>query len=125
MSRLVTGADPVDDVALFGAGRMGTAIARVLLDKGVSVRLIEPDAARARAAAVALDRARVFHATGLDPAFLRRERVGTAGAAVFACGDDSRNLYAAVLAKVHGVALALTVLEDPSPQRCSRPPGST
>ncbi|MEV0694880.1 Trk system potassium transporter TrkA [Streptomyces sp. NPDC050388] len=111
-SRLVTGADPVDDVALFGAGRMGTAIARVLLDKGISVRLIEPDAARARAAA--LDRARVFHATGLDPAFLRRERVGAAGAAVFADGDDSRNLYAAVLAKVHGVELTLTVLEDPA-----------
>ncbi|MGW3680436.1 Trk system potassium transporter TrkA [Streptomyces prasinus] len=113
-SRLVTGADPVDDVALFGAGRRGTAIARVLLDKGISVRLIEPDAARARAAAAALDGARVFHATGLDPAFLRRERVGAAGAAVFASGDDPRNLYAAVLAKVHGVALALTVLEDPA-----------
>ncbi|MGW9496153.1 Trk system potassium transporter TrkA [Streptomyces prasinus] len=113
-SRLVTGADPVDDVALFGAGRRGTAIARVLLDKGLSVRLIEPDAARARAAAAALDGARVFHATGLDPAFLRRERVGAAGAAVFASGDDPRNLYAAVLAKVHGVALALTVLEDPA-----------
>lgn len=113
-SRLVTGADPVDDVALFGAGRMGTAIARVLLDKGISVRLIEPDAARARAAAAALDRARVFQATGLDPEFLRRERVGAAGAAVFASGDDSRNLYAAVLAKVHGVELTLTVLEDPA-----------
>ncbi|MEV0304968.1 Trk system potassium transporter TrkA [Streptomyces prasinus] len=113
-SRLVTGADPVDDVALFGAGRRGTAIARVLLDKGISVRLIEPDAARARAAAAALDGARVFHATGLDPVFLRRERVGAAGAAVFASGDDPRNLYAAVLAKVHGVALALTVLEDPA-----------
>ncbi|MER5995303.1 Trk system potassium transporter TrkA [Streptomyces viridosporus] len=113
-SRLVTGADPVDDVALFGAGRMGTAIARVLLDRGISVRLVEPDAARARAAAGALDRARVFHASGLDPAFLRQERIGTAGAAVFAGGDDSRNLHAAVLAKVHGVALTLTVLDDPA-----------
>ncbi|WP_055696337.1 NAD-binding protein, partial [Streptomyces prasinopilosus] len=113
-SRLVTGAEPVDDVALFGAGRRGTAIARVLLDRGLSVRLIEPDAARARAAAAALDGARVFHATGLDPAFLRRERVGAAGAAVFASGDDPRNLYAAVLAKAHGVDLTLTVLEDPA-----------
>jgi trk system potassium uptake protein TrkA len=113
-SRLVTGADPVDDVALFGAGRVGTAIARVLLDKGISVRLVEPDAARARAAAAALDRARVFHATGLDPAFLHRERIGTAGAAVFAGGDDSRNLHAAVLAKLHGIGLTLTVLDDPA-----------
>jgi trk system potassium uptake protein len=113
-SRLVTGADPIDDVVLFGAGRLGTAIARVLLDKGISVRLIEPDVARARAAADALEGARVFHATGLDPAFLLRERIGAAGAAVFASGDDSRNLHAAVLAKVHGVGLTLTVLDDPA-----------
>ncbi|GGX18576.1 Trk system potassium transport protein TrkA [Streptomyces malachitofuscus] len=112
-SRLVTGAEPVDDVVLFGAGRVGTVIARVLLDRGVAVRVIEPDAARARAAADLLDGARVFRATGLDPEFLRRERIGTAGAAVFAGGDDSRNLHAAVLTKLHGVGLTLTVLDDP------------
>jgi trk system potassium uptake protein TrkA len=33
---------------------------------------------------------------------------------VFAGGDDSRNLHAAVLAKVHGVGLTLTVLNDPA-----------
>lgn len=113
-SRLVTGAEPVDDVVLFGAGRIGMAIARMLLDRGLSVRVIEPDAARARAAADVLDRARVFRATGLDPEFLRRERIGAAGAAVFAGGDDSRNLHGAVLAKVHGVPLTLTVLDDPA-----------
>ncbi|WP_407110514.1 Trk system potassium transporter TrkA [Streptomyces sp. DSM 116494] len=112
--RLVSGADPVGEVALFGAGRMGTAIARVLLDRGISVRVVEPDGARARAAAAVLDRARVFHASGLDAEFLRRERIGTAGAAVFAGGDDSRNLHGAVLAKLHGVGLTLTVLDDPA-----------
>ncbi len=112
-SRLVTGAEPVDDVVLFGAGRVGSVIARVLLERGVAVRVIEPDAARARAAADLLDGARVFRSTGLDPAFLRRERIGTAGAAVFAGGDDSRNLHAAVLTKIHGVGFTLTVLDDP------------
>ncbi|MFF8637336.1 Trk system potassium transporter TrkA [Streptomyces pilosus] len=112
--RLVSGADPVGEVALFGAGRRGTAIARVLLDAGISVRVVEPDAERARAAADALDRARVYHASGLDAEFLRRERVGTAGAAVFAGGDDSRNLHGAVLARLHGVGLTLTVLDDPA-----------
>lgn len=112
--RLASGADPVDEVAVFGAGRMGTAIARVLLDRGIAVRMIEPDAARARAAGNVLHRARVFHASGLDPEFLRRERIGTAGAAVFAGGDDSRNLHGAVLAGLHGVKLTLTVLDDPA-----------
>ncbi|MEQ8146661.1 Trk system potassium transporter TrkA [Streptomyces sp. OP7] len=113
-SRLVTGAGPVDDVVVYGAGRMGRAVSRVLLDRGVLVRIVEPDAARARAAAAALDRARVFHASGLDPAFLSQERIGTAGAAVLAGGDDSRNLHAAVLAKLHGVGLTMAVLDDPA-----------
>ncbi|MFI8088459.1 Trk system potassium transporter TrkA [Streptomyces sp. NPDC086080] len=113
-SRLVSGAEPVDDIALFGAGRMGTAIARVLSDRGISVRVIEPDAVRARAAADVLDRARVFHASGLDPEFLRRERIGAAGAAVFAGRDDSRNLHGALLAKIQGVGLTLTVLDNPA-----------
>lgn len=122
-SRLVEGPGPVDDVAVFGAGRVGTAIARVLLAKGASVRLIEPDAARARTAAGALEGARVFHGTGLDPAFLGRERIGTAKAAVFASGDDSRNLHAAVLAKVHGVGLTMSVLDDPAAAEVFRAAG--
>lgn len=113
-SRVVTGAAPVDDVVIYGAGRMGTAVARVLLHRGVRVRIVEPDEDLAHAAAATLERARVFHARGLDPAFLRRERIGTAGAAVLAAKDDSRNLHAAVLTKLHGVRLTLTVLDDPA-----------
>jgi trk system potassium uptake protein len=113
-SRLFTGQEPADDVAVFGAGGVGTAVARVLLDKGMAVRLIEADARRAGEAAEALEQARVFHATGLDPGFLRRERIGAARAAVCATGDDSRNLHAAVLAKLHGVALTLAVLDNPA-----------
>ncbi|WP_432055926.1 Trk system potassium transporter TrkA [Streptomyces sp. bgisy022] len=113
-SRAVSGAEPIADVVVFGAGRVGTAIARMLLDQGLVVRIVEHDAARAEAAAAALDRARVYHADGLDPEFLRGERIGAAGAAVLAQGDDSRNLHAGVLAKLHGVGLTLTVLDDPA-----------
>jgi trk system potassium uptake protein TrkA len=113
-SRLFTGTGPLDDVVLVGGGGAGTAIARVLLDHGTAVRLLEADGQRARAAAEELERARVFHATGLDPSFLRAERIGTARAAVLATGDDSRNLHAAVLAKLHGVGTTLAVLDDPA-----------
>jgi trk system potassium uptake protein TrkA len=103
----------VNDVAVFGGGRSGTAIAQVLLNRGIGVRLIEADAARARRLADMLPRARVFHATGLDREFLRRERIGRATAAIFATGDDGRNLHAAVLAKVHGVSLTMAILQEP------------
>jgi trk system potassium uptake protein len=110
---LVHGERVVNDVALFGGGRAGTAIARVLLDRGIRVRLIEADARRARQLADALPRARVYHATGFDRDFLRRERIGRATAAVFAMREDAQNLYAAVLAKKHGVPFTIAVLEQP------------
>ena len=113
-SRLLLGGERVlNDVVLFGGGRVGTAVALVLLERGIRVRLIEADGERARRLADALPAARVYHATGLDPGFLRRERIGRATAAVCAMGDDARNLYAAVVARLHGVPATIAVLVEP------------
>ena len=38
----------------------------------------------------------------------------TRAAAVFALNDDAKNLFAATLAKVHGVRLTITLMHDPS-----------
>ena len=46
---IVPGTRKVTDVAIFGAGRAGTAIARLLLEQGIGVRLIEASRERARA----------------------------------------------------------------------------
>jgi trk system potassium uptake protein TrkA len=77
------------------------------------VRVIEADAQRARHLADSLPEARVYHATGFDRDFLRRERIGRATAAVFAMRDDAQNLYAAILARNHGVPFTIAVLEEP------------
>ena len=45
---LSPGEAKVRDVVIFGAGRVGTAIARVLLDQGIGVRLIEASREQAR-----------------------------------------------------------------------------
>ena len=102
----------VRDVVIYGAGRVGGAIARVLLEQGISVRLIEASHERARQVAEALPSTRVYHATGVDPDFLERERIGRAHAAIFAMRDDAKNLYAASLAKVHGVKFTIGVAHD-------------
>ncbi len=113
-SRLLVGGDHASsDVALFGAARVGATIARVLLDRGIRVRMVEADAERARELADALPEAQVFHASWSDRDFLRRERIGRATAAVFALDGDAENLYAAVLAKAHGVRVTLAILRDP------------
>lgn len=103
----------IDDVVIFGAGRTGSTTARELLDRGIAVSVIEPDAQRAQRMASERPRARVFHATGRDRAFLQRERIGRAGAVVTATGDDATNLYLATLARSLGVPFTLGVVDDP------------
>jgi trk system potassium uptake protein TrkA len=109
---MAPGAAKVEDVVIFGAGRIGTAVARMLLEQGICVRLIESDAKRALAVAEELHDARVFHATGLDPEFLDRERIGAARAAIFAMRDDAKNHYAATLAKLHGVKFTIAIVHE-------------
>ena len=112
-SQLIAGDKPrVDNVVIFGAGRAGTAIARVLLEQGINVRLIEANRDRARDVADELPGARVFHATGFEADFLERERIGAATAAIFAMRDDAKNHYAAALAKLHGVRFTIAIVHD-------------
>jgi len=116
-SRLMRrGQATVGDVVIYGAGQTGTTIARTLLEQGISVRLVESDAARARAVAEELPDVRVLHATGIDPDFIERERIGSAQAAVFAMRDDEKNLYAATLARLHGVRFTVAIVHEAGSQ---------
>ncbi len=103
-----------NDVVVFGAGDTGVAIARVLLEEGTLVRVVESSPERARTVAEDLPDARVFNATAMDADFIKRENIGTADAAIFAMQSDEKNLYAATLAKIHGVALTVAVVTEPA-----------
>jgi trk/ktr system potassium uptake protein len=102
----------VEDVVIFGAGQVGSAIAQTLCAQGIGVRLIEPDRDRARRVAEALPSVRVYAAAGDDPDFLERERIGAAQAAVFAMREDAKNLFAATLARIHGVRFTIAIVHD-------------
>jgi trk system potassium uptake protein TrkA len=110
---LAHGDERIEDIVIFGAGQMGTTIARVLLDRHLRVRLVESQLDRARHVAQELPQARAFHADAFDPGFLERQRIGRA-AAVFAMNDDAKNLYGAILSKLHGVRLTITLVDDPA-----------
>lgn len=102
----------VRSVVVFGGGRTGSTIADMLLGQGIDVRVIESDRERAVELAERLPKARCYHATGLDPEFLERERIGRAQAAIFAMRDDAKNHYAATLAKLHGVEFTIAIVHD-------------
>jgi trk system potassium uptake protein TrkA len=113
-SRLMaSGERPVDDVVVFGGGQTGLAIASVLLEQGIRVRVVEAREERARELAEQLPDARVYCATGIDADFLERERIGQTRAAVFAMREDAKNLYAATLARVHGVGFTIAIVHEP------------
>jgi trk system potassium uptake protein TrkA len=110
---MARGERPVDDVVIFGGGQTGLAIARMLLEQRIRVRIVEAREDRAREVAEELPGARVYHATGIDADFLERERIGQARAAVFAMREDSKNLYAATLAGVHGIGFTIAIVHEP------------
>ena len=103
----------VRDVVIYGGGKVGAAIARTLVEQGIGVRVIEPDGDRARRVAEDLPGVRVYNATGLDPDFIERERIGHAQAAIFAMREDAKNHYAATLARLHGVEFTIAVVHEP------------
>jgi len=103
----------VHDVAVWGAQELGAAIAHALVEQGLNVKVIEPDAERAGRLAERLPRARVFHTDGLDPAFLQREGIARIQAAIFAMRDDARNLFAAAVAQLHGVGYTIALAHSP------------
>ena len=109
---LSPGEATVVDVVIYGGGRVGTAIARLLDDQEIGVRLIEPNRDRAREIAELLPRVRVYHTTGIDPEFIEREQIGRSQAAIFAMREDTKNHYAATLAKVHGVGFTIAIVHD-------------
>jgi trk system potassium uptake protein TrkA len=109
---IAPGTETVRDVVVYGAGRAGTALARLLVEQGIGVRLIEASHERARLVAAELPGVRVYHATGFDPDFLERERIDDAQVAVFAMRDDMKNHFAAALAKVHGARFTIAIVHD-------------
>jgi trk system potassium uptake protein len=115
--QLARGGPKIDSVVIFGAGQTGTAVAESLMREKIDVRLVEWDADRAREVAETLPDARVFHATGTDADFLERERIGQSGAGVFAMPDDAKNLYAATLARIHGLPFTIALVHDPASEK--------
>jgi len=84
-------------VIIIGAGRIGYSLARMLVESGNEVTLIEKDERRVREVS-SLD-AFVFHGSGTNPAQLQSLNIETADAVVAVTGDEAVNLTACLVAK--------------------------
>lgn len=101
----------VRHVVIFGAGRVGLPLARLLVAAGrFRVTLMESDAERARFVAERIEGATVLHEEGVGLDALTLNGVDTAGAFVACAGDDRANLLAALNAKRLGAGVCLAVV---------------
>ena len=108
-----TGVAEVREVAVVGGGATGRAVARVLCDQGLRVRILDADPAVARRCAEEIERANVFCADATDPRFLEREHIGQADAVVCCTDSDERDLLICLLTKSLGVRMAVAVVGNP------------
>lgn len=100
----------VEEVMIFGGGRIGLLLALALEEDGISVKVVEKDVERARVVASRLKKGLVLHDEGVSRDFLLQERVDRVGAFVATTGDDRANLLAAMYAKQLGAMQTISVI---------------
>lgn len=107
----------VEEVIIFGGGRIGLRLALALERDGVSVKVVEKDAERAEYVATRLRKGLVLHDEGVSRDFLLQEGVDHTDAFVACSGDDRSNLLASMYARQLGARLtvAITSREEFSP----------
>jgi trk system potassium uptake protein TrkA len=103
----------IGEVVIFGGGDTGAGIAGLLAELRLRVRVIERSEHRARLIADQLKGVRVFHADGTDGAFLEREAIGRADAAICCTDDDGTDLLLAMMARRIGIPTVLAVVGNP------------
>lgn len=103
-------------VVIMGAGGIGREITRQLSGThGVSIRVVERDAARARAlAASSGDQVMVLEGDATDLDLLLEERIGDANVFIATTGDDEDNMVACQLARSLGVERTVALVNKAS-----------
>jgi trk system potassium uptake protein TrkA len=100
----------VRSATIFGGGRIGLRLAKLLEERNVHTTILERDADRARVIAEQLRSTTVINDEGLSRAVLVSNRIDDADAFIASAGDDRANLLAALNAKEVGADLCLSVV---------------
>lgn len=93
---------PLRNVAIAGGGRVGELLSGYLEERGVSVRLIDPDRRRCEALAHKHHRVLVLHGDPTDRSLLREENIPQMDAFVAVSEEEESNILSALIAKRMG-----------------------
>jgi len=102
----------VANILLIGGSDVSYQTAKLLVEQGISPRLIEVDPDRARHLAEELPGTTVLESDATDRDFLEREHIDDVDVVIAALGDDERNLLSSLLAKRLGANRAIAIVDD-------------
>ncbi len=100
-------------VMIVGANAMGRELARDLLAAGVKVKIIDRNEQKCRLASRRLRHALVLHGEGADSALLEAEGVAEMDGFVAVAQDEETNIMACLLARHHGAAKTVCLVDRP------------
>lgn len=100
-----------EEVVILGGSEVGYHVARLLESQGLTPRLIENDAERARELAENLPGTLVMESDPSDIQFLKSEHIGDADIVVSCLENDEKNLLEGLLAKRLGAERTVVIIE--------------
>lgn len=98
----------IKSAMLIGGGRISFYLARLLLESGMSVKIIEQDLEKCRSLAETLPNADVVHGDGTDRQVLQEEGIDRVDAIVALTGIDEENMVISMYAKTQNVGKIVT-----------------
>ncbi len=105
---------PVGSVMIAGANNIGVSLTRLLSERGIAVKLLEPDSDLAHRASMKLDNALVLLGDPTDLEFLQSEGLEDVDGFVALSEDDDMNLMASLLARTHGARKTIALIRRPN-----------
>jgi trk system potassium uptake protein TrkA len=103
----------LSNVMIVGANAMGRELARDLLAAGVKVKIIDRNEEKCRRASEQLRHALVLHGEGSDTDLLESEGVAEMDGFVSMAQDEETNIMACLLARYHGAAKTVCLVDRP------------
>lgn len=101
--------EKIDNIIIHGGGFIGRNLAASLEQRGVNVKLIEPDPKICSVASRMLDKTIILNAQGTDQDLLEEENIGRMDAFVAVTKDDEDNIISALLAKRLGCPMSIAL----------------
>jgi len=109
-----TSSRKVQKVMIFGGSNIAVFLTKRLIEKGISVTIIEQDAARCQELSEVLDGALIIQGDGTNIHLLEEEQLESMDAFIGLSGFDETNLLMALMAKQTGVPKTISKISRPN-----------